>query len=226
MENGITLKLGKGRARRGALAQQGEPGWGSQSEGESGAAVPAARKALSRGRPGAERERSKRHLGRAGPGAPRPLRAHPPGCPARRAAPFPRDRRADVPAAAFSFRCRWPRRSRLSESLPNDPPGDRRQSSRCRGRDGAGGSAPAPLPAPHGPAPGPRRGENTNPTRQSLPGKLLPLPICKREKSPSFPTCPSQMGHFQPDLKPGQAGALLFRERLAGAAQPARCQGL
>lgn len=66
-----------------------------------------------------------------------------------------------------------------------------RAPSGC-GRDRAGGCTSIALCALHGagaPArPGPwREGADTNPKRQSMPGKLLPVSICNSEKSPSIP---------------------------------------
>lgn len=107
--------------------------------------------------------------------------------------PRPREKRADVAAAAFSLRCRWPWRSRLTESLPNDSPGNWWQSSQwLREGQGWGCRTSIALCVPHGPGaparPEPwREGADTNPKRLSLPGKVLPVSICNSEKSPSLP---------------------------------------
>lgn len=65
--------------------------------------------------------------------------------------------------------------------------------------------------APHDPA---GLCTHTNPKRWCLPGKLLPVGICKSKESPFFPkacTCPSQMGHFPGGSERGPGGCIAIQ---------------
>lgn len=185
MENGITLKPGRGEGTEGSPAERGVPGWGDPKARE-------AQRLLSRqaGTPRAPQGE------RRGANAIWAVRGRERRAPSGRillaaalgAAPAPPAERADVPAAAFSSRCPWPWRSRLTESLPDDSPGNWWQSSSGCGGTGMGAprrhrSLSPALPGAAGDGP------DTNPKRQSqrLPGKLLPVSIGNSEKSPSFP---------------------------------------
>lgn len=82
------------------------------------------------------------------------------------------------------------------------------------GRAGVGGSAPAP------------RGGRRHKPKITAPAWEAPACMDLREKSipPRTARVLHRWGILQPDLKPGQAGALLFRQRLAGTAKRSRCE--